>query len=1471
MHAIALAFAIAGAAPSASAHLVFPDFIELRTGGKDLVYVSDCCDCAADITVSSPSGLELIHQIDMQTGAIINDPDGDQTSVTVANRVDQWFLITAAGPVDVPAVSELQVCWVGVDFPGPGNCLENNCGEGDQFPIPVVHNTTVVTDDALPSAWDYIDPVNTKTGELFLPYERWLSLGGPMLLDFETYYASRLAADAVHPSALGSNWRHPFDWRLRRTGFGVEIFTPKGRVIRFEKGPFDAEWSLVLYDDIPYQLVESGVFFVLADPVDGRMYTFDPAGKLTRIADQNGNALTLFYTGSPLVLSQVTDGVGRSLIFTYAGGRLASVSDGTRTVSFTYDSGTLTTVTDPLGNMTTYAYDGGHPITDALLASVTMPDGNTHHLQNFDAEERVATQSDTFGNTYGMSYDDVSGETTITDPLGASIVHVYNDECEIVEYRDADGHASTMSQDARGRTTEIVDREGGVTSVSYHEPSGMVASITHADGSTTSYGYTARMVNTARAPAGTPTFTFYDLTSVMRADGAMESFTYDAAGNQTSWTDPAGNVWTYDYSVSGHILSVGNPEGGVTTYTYNPDGTVATMTGATGETTTYTYDALLRPTTITYADATTRTIVYDANDRVLSITDELGRVAAYAYDANRNITTGTPPNGQAWSYGYDSMDRLLSIANPGGGVATFAYDAMGRVEVTADENGDGLSFGFDARGNEISVTDAAGNLWSRTYDREGILTSQSDPLGNVATFESDALGRLVRTTTPLGHTFELSLDPIGRMIAYADALAQVTTFTRDARGYVTGVQLPEPGVVTGYQRNGFGQITAVTDPGGGLWAVDYDVQGRRIADSDPLGNTNAYTYTDRDLVSSMTLPGGLGTVQFTHDAARRLVERSYSDGLVLQYAYDTNDHLTSANGVSFTYDAVGRMASSNGLGIARDAAGRMTTLTVAPGKSIDYAYDARGLVTSVTDWIGGSTDLAYDAAGRLVSISRPNSITTTYTHDADSRLVRIEESGLSDIDLTLDPLGRVVATLRDVPLIAIPVEESVTRGFDAAYQADGFSYDAMGRVTADGTRTYLWDLASRLVSYDAGAGPIAFTRDAYGNLLSRTEAGATREYVWNYAFELPSVSVVRGAGGAPARGSGDLRYFVHTPSGELLYMIDASTNNRRFYHYDEAGNTMFLTDDAGLVTDSYAYSAYGELLAETGATDHPFTYQGRLGAMREGQLYHMRARVYDPETRRFLSRDPVEGMGPRSVNPYQAFYANPLMFADPTGWSPDDATATVPPGKKNNDGNPQGAPPEEQVDTPEAPPLDLPGLAVVAPWAANSPGATSGGARDKGTRPRERRKTPKKIVRKLPRSVPETREVIDRLWEPEESVMTIFHPKLGKIEIFEDDDGEAIYPYEYLEQLHRDWGKCMTRHPEADERGDESLCQLPAGHTGPHVNDGYTDSEWDPADLPVLERLHRWFDSSPLARGMFTWSGKPCDECARRQRLDPGD
>jgi len=1119
-----------------------------------------------------------------------------------------------------------------------GNTPDDVAGCGTSV-TPVLGTTRTAGDNQQSASSN--DPVNTFTGELFKQFDPDINLGGPMPLLFARYHASGFKQTGIIAN-LGANWRHNFDWKLSMIGTSVNIVNDQGRTIQFVQNGL--AWDLVGKTDIVYQLVENTGIFTLLDPRSQLSYVFNSFGQLTGISDGHGNMHTLTYASG--LLTQVSDGLGRVLNFTYdASNHLINMDDGQgRTVGFAYTLNDLTSVTDVLGNITTYAYDptGGR---SALISSV-RPAGNTPFTQVFGGGsngDKVRFQTNANGDTFNFAY--TASNTTITDPLANTRVHTNTATGELVNNQDQAGQSIAIGSDATGRRNSITDRLGDVTTMTYHAPSGKLASVTHADATTESFTYTPRVIvgNTG-----------FDMTGVTNADGTTISLVHDAFGNVTSRTDQLGNTSTATYNGNGQILTATNKLLGVTTNTYNADATLASTMDPAANTTTFGYDFLKRPILITHADGTTRGMTFDPANHPLTTTNENGNTTTLTYDANGNVSTITDALTNTTTFAYDGNDRPISVTNALNGISSVTYHPLGGLETTTDANGNVVTFGYNTLGRLTSITDPLGNIRTRTYDAEAIIASTTDPLLNTTSFVSDKLGRITQTTSPLGNITKVSYDPVGRIATTTDLLNQVTTFGRDARGRITSIALPGGTISTGITRNALGEPTAITDPNGNVRSRTYDSSGRLTSATDPLGNIKATTYDTRNRPATIAFPGTLGSQTLTYDGVGNLAGVNYTDGTAFGFTYDANNRLTAANNgvgtpnnMTRAYDANGRISNSNGIAITRDAGGRITGMTFAPGKTVIYAYDANDRVTSVTDWTpapNNVTTFTYDNANRLTSITRPNGVNQNNTWDNDSRLVGISEGAISSINLTRDAKGQITAATRTVPTMATASAiTSSANTFDAASQVSGNTYDALGRQTMEGANTFTWDGASRLTGYTVGATTAVNVYDSLGYRTRRTVGAATSDFVWNGALGIASISIER-------RGGTDFRYFIHTPGGALLYSIDAATNARSFYHFDEMGNTIFITDDAGANIGSYAYTAFGQLIASTGGLDNPFTWQGQSGVMDEGNgLYYVRARFYDANTGRFISRDAKKSIAPRQVNPYQYALNNPLRFVDPSG------------------------------------------------------------------------------------------------------------------------------------------------------------------------------------------------------------------------------
>jgi RHS repeat-associated protein len=391
----------------------------------------------------------------------------------------------------------------------------------------------------------------------------------------------------------------------------------------------------------------------------------------------------------------------------------------------------------------------------------------------------------------------------------------------------------------------------------------------------------------------------------------------------------------------------------------------------------------------------------------------------------------------------------------------------------------------------------------------------------------------------------------------------------------------------------------------------------------------------------MTLP--LGTLAFTRDKDGRVTQRKYSDGTTINTAYDPMGLLTSADGLTIQRDAMGHAVNVNGMALTYTAAGRLATLTYAPGKTVTYAYDNAGRLSSVGDWVGGQTTFSYDAASRLAGLTYPNGVATTYSFDANGRLAGIAAGSLFSIALTRDADGKIVSAVRNLPTAPALQNASQQFSYNAAAQMNGEKFDAMGRALSETGRTYTWNLASQLTGFRDSVNAGALTYDGRGELSSSNVSGAAQTFVFNHATGFPALSIVR-------QGGSDLRYYVYTPEGTPLYSIEAAGNSRKFYHFDEMGNTTLLTGDDGSVTDTYAITPYGDVADHVGPTKNPFTWQGQYGIIQESQgLYFLRQRHYDASASRFLSPDPLATPDPRSAEPYTYARGNPLFYVDPSG------------------------------------------------------------------------------------------------------------------------------------------------------------------------------------------------------------------------------
>lgn len=1022
----------------------------------------------------------------------------------------------------------------------------------------------------------------------------------------------------------------------------------------------------------------------------GRSITLDrdAEGRVTRLTDPAGNAQTYTYSGAGHLVAH-TDAAGHTTRFFYDHhGDLVRVEDplGRPLARNEYDaSGRLISSTNAEGRVTQISHDLGgrtETVTESDGATTTFEydlEGNVTRIvdalggvsvSTYDARGNQTSLTDPLGHTTTRTYDAKSNLLTITNPLGGTLEFTYDDASQVISATDEAGNTATVEYDARGNPTTLTDPAGVVRERATYDSSGR-------------------------------------RTSRIDALGNHQSFSYGAFGVPTRIVDFAGGVTTLTYDASGTLVSQTDANGETFAVEIDGRGLRTAIVDALGNRSTLDYDELGRVTRLVDPRGNASGRILDELGRPSAQFDGLGNTTTFEYTSHGDLERIVDALGRATDFEHDSLDRVTRITSADGSEEQIAYDAAGRVVERTDPRGNRTQYEYDALGRPTRVTDALGNETIQQYDAVGHLVSETDALGRTTSYEYDVVGRLVRTLFPDGTTREAAYDAKGNRVRTTDELGRVTRFSHDPEGRLVTVVDPEGGT-TSYAYDPAGNLRVQTDAEGATTRFEYDANSRRTRTIYPDGTSETESYDEVGNV--LTRTNGAGeTIELVYDAANRPIRKTLAGGHVATFSYTATGELATmadARGLTtYTYDATDRPTRidkpEGSLVYTYDAAGHLASTQVERGsttRTTSYTWDALGRLASVEDAGGGTTIHAYDAASRLTQVRHPNGVTTDIGYDARGRTVdihhqttsatierytyardlvgdvtRVDELSGRSVDYAYDDLRRLVrethrqaaATVADRSYEYDGVGNRLARTDHVAASTTGYTYDSAHRLLTAGSSTYAWDAAGRLSSMNVGGAATSFEWDAEKRLSRVVDAAGSRRFGYDPLGNLVSID--------RAGGAVDLLVDQNNPTGlaQTVAEFNAATGaeiasftvadrlisqqrggDRSTYLFDGLDNVRALTAGDGTVSDRLDYLAHGELLSRSGTTETDFGFAGER-SVEGGALVHLRARFYEPDTGRFVSRDPFRGVSsdPRSLHGYVYAHANPVSFRDPTGLS----------------------------------------------------------------------------------------------------------------------------------------------------------------------------------------------------------------------------
>lgn len=881
----------------------------------------------------------------------------------------------------------------------------------------------------------------------------------------------------------------------------------------------------------------------------------------------------------------------------------------------------------------------------------SVEDQNGNRIQLDWTNGLLQRVTDAAGREAVLRYSPGGLCTNILLPNGAALSYAYDASSNLVQTRDAAGNTTAYSYDGENRITAM-STEGRTWTFAYQGPGNlMLQSLTDPLGRTNRYQFSGDLDNRQAGVTDART----NQTWFQTADGRLMSET-DAALQSAS----------HQYDTNGFPTNTISPRGFSTAMTYDGRRNLASVK---------------RP------DGARTTFARDVNDRVTHITNALGGVTEFARDARGNVIRITSPAGRITGMGYDALGQLVAVTNPAGEVMRFSYDAHGRLVRQADPAGHTAGFAYDAAGLDVlAITNQRGFVTQFQYDANRRLTRVTNPDGTMVDYGYDCCG-LTSVVNENRQTNRIERNALLQKTAYVDATGARTEYAYDGDGNLVMATGPL-GRVTRMTYDMADRLETIADSSGGSAWFGYDHNGNLEAASraalyvNPPGITvqtlNAFSYDMNDRMNSFKYHGQSTSNRLEWDALGRLTNRVNARGQVMSRAYDPDGLLLGVSrpgsADAFAYDPAGRLTNWSGTagsaGRTLDARGlvsrirygdgheavftysatrRIASVTYPGGLTVQYQRDSRDRITNLA-WDAKSLSFGYDGIGRIRSVARANGTASQFGYDRAGRMTNLVHTApagtLLSLSITRNAAGEATNLVKMAGLVPWnPPLAPTNLGlniFGPLYQVNSVACQNDGDgnligVPAPFHWTADYDAEGRLTAMRRSGVTNSYSYDGFNRCVRVEGPDGVRNLHWDHEDRL--LFETDGAGVVTAS-------YVYRER-DLVAMHQAG-KGWHFYHFDQNGNTIAMTDEAGAISAIYRFLPYGASGYGYARVRNPFTFAGRYGVLDEGQdLYYMRNRFYHAGVRRFLTPDPIGFLG--GLNLYAYAGGNSVDAADPSG------------------------------------------------------------------------------------------------------------------------------------------------------------------------------------------------------------------------------
>jgi RHS repeat-associated protein len=200
-----------------------------------------------------------------------------------------------------------------------------------------------------------------------------------------------------------------------------------------------------------------------------------------------------------------------------------------------------------------------------------------------------------------------------------------------------------------------------------------------------------------------------------------------------------------------------------------------------------------------------------------------------------------------------------------------------------------------------------------------------------------------------------------------------------------------------------------------------------------------------------------------------------------------------------------------------------------------------------------------------------------------------------------------------------------------------YTHDQRGNLTYDGTFTYTYNAAGRLVQAESITNTVVYTYNGNGVRVATAVDGIETRYVQDISIGLEQVLV---------ETTGE-NVTLYTYGIARLAQVQGSAFE--WFLGDALGSVRQVVDNSGDVLLAQGYTPFGLVHSESGTGSSGYGFTGEQ-ADPTGLVY-LRARYYDPRLGRFVGVDLFPGYAelPATLHGYLYCLNNPVNAVDPGG------------------------------------------------------------------------------------------------------------------------------------------------------------------------------------------------------------------------------